>query len=112
MATDRAGYDVLSDEQKSLLRKFYEDGMKTTSKQMQERIARAADVVGVSYQTVKKWIGNERMRRKRKEIGETSNSVQTEALPAKYPAKRVTSGYNMFSSKILGSGQLNLRQRK
>ena len=49
---------------------------------------------------VKKWIGNERRKRK---LGETM--PEREAMVGKsLTIKRTTSGYNMFTSKLISSG--------
>ena len=54
-----------------------------------------------------KWIGNERRKRKLSSLVEGAdedNMLRTEMVAKCPPAKRMTSGYNMFSSKNLSSG--------
>ena len=46
-------YDVLTDEQKRVLKSFYDDGMNSTAKNKRELIAKASDVAGTSYEKVK-----------------------------------------------------------
>jgi hypothetical protein len=46
-------YDVLTDEQKCLLKPFYDDGTISTAKDKRELIVKASDQAGTSYEKVK-----------------------------------------------------------
>jgi hypothetical protein len=46
-------YDVLTDEQKRVLKSFYDDGMNSTAKDKRELIVKASDQAGTSYEKVK-----------------------------------------------------------
>ena len=53
----------------------------------------------------KKWIGNERRKRRLAEQMHNENLSDTDGVDVKGPPiKRVSSGYNIFTSKMLSSG--------
>jgi hypothetical protein len=54
---------------------------------------------------LKKWIGNERRKRTLAERMQDENLSDTESVDVKGPPmKRMSSGYNIFTSKMLSSG--------
>ncbi|XP_028400764.1 uncharacterized protein LOC114523901 [Dendronephthya gigantea] len=106
MATNFRSYNNLTDDQKIILRAFYDNGMNTTAKHMQEIILRAAEQAGATYDQVKKWIGNEKRKRKLGESRTEENKHEDSddnVLRIGPPLKRVASGYNIFSSSMLSS---------
>ena len=53
MAANSRNYDVLTNDQRLVLKDFYDKGMNTTEKNMREVILKAAEQAGTSYEKVK-----------------------------------------------------------
>ncbi|XP_046855308.1 uncharacterized protein LOC124448340 [Xenia sp. Carnegie-2017] len=92
-----ASYDILNDEQKKILKDYYDRGMISTAASMRDVIQEAANQANITFERVKKWIGNEKQSRKRK-----ASSHQDEELRL-CPSKRRTTAYNLFCSHMLNS---------
>ncbi|XP_028416465.1 uncharacterized protein LOC114540547 [Dendronephthya gigantea] len=91
-------YELINEEQKKILREFYERGMTTASRSMEKVIIEAASKAGITVDRVKKWIGNEKQSRKRK-----SASEETVLPQMSCPSKRKITAYNLFCSEVLNS---------
>ncbi|XP_046841833.1 uncharacterized protein LOC124435944 [Xenia sp. Carnegie-2017] len=71
--------------------------MISTAASMRDVIQEAANQANITFERVKKWIGNEKQSRKRK-----ASSHQDEELRL-CPSKRRTTAYNLFCSHVLNS---------
>ena len=59
MAVRVCSYDVLTEEQKRILRRFYDEGMTSVERNKHDMIRKAADEIGISFEKVKvskKWV--------------------------------------------------------
>ena len=53
MAARSSSYEVLSEDAKCILRRYYDQGMKSIGSDKRDIINNAADEIGVSFQRVK-----------------------------------------------------------
>ncbi|XP_028397528.1 general transcription factor II-I repeat domain-containing protein 1-like [Dendronephthya gigantea] len=109
MATERGCYAVLTDEKKRILCEYYDKGMTTTSPCMHAFIDQAAQEANLSVDKVKKWIGNE--RRKRRASSTFVNDLE-ERQSNKPPSKRAITGYNLFCSQMMNSDECQMLSSK
>ncbi|XP_028416205.1 uncharacterized protein LOC114540121 [Dendronephthya gigantea] len=105
MAATR-NYEMLSDEQKRILSSFYNNGMISASKEMEDTITKAAEKAETTVEKVKKWIGNERKKRRKRNFEPAALEQDMSKYTKCPPIKRMASGYNMFTSNLLSSDAL------
>ncbi|XP_028416357.1 uncharacterized protein LOC114540361 [Dendronephthya gigantea] len=106
MADRRRTYEVISEAQRKILCDFFDKGMNSTASNMQRTIVEASDKANVTVERVKKWIGNERQKRKASSAIGTDLPGETSGLATrKCPVKRGTTAYNLFCSSMLTSDE-------
>eukprot|EP00794_Sanderia_malayensis_P021321 gene21321-23395_t len=96
-------YHIIDDKTRATLVAFYERGMTITL--MSEKIEAAAAETALSIDKIKRWIGNQNAKVKKRKLAESSAS-EAMPKPSKRNGERKLSGQNVFYSRLAREGKL------